>query len=61
MGGQRVLGGGAVGADGGWELDLDLRLGLARLGANQLLTGVHLHLGGAEQVRGDRLLLLLLL
>lgn len=55
------MGGGAVGADGGWELDLDLRLGLARLGANQLLTGVHLHLGGAEQVRGDRLLLLLLL
>lgn len=52
------MGGGAVGADGGWELDLDLRLGLSRLGANQLLTGIDLQLGAAEQVRGDRLLLL---
>lgn len=51
------MGGRAVGADGGWELDLDLRLGLARLGANQRLTGIHLHLGAAEQVRGNWLLL----
>lgn len=57
MGGQCMLGTGAISADGGWILNLDLRLGLARLSTNQLLTGVYLHLGGTQQVRRDRLLL----
>lgn len=57
MGGQCMLGTRAISADGGWILNLDLRLGLARLSTNQLLTGVYLHLGGTQQVWRDRLLL----
>lgn len=51
-----MLGTGSISADGGWVLYLNLRLRLARLSTNQL-TGLYLHLGGAQQVRGGRLLL----
>lgn len=53
-----MLGAGAVSADGGRVLDLDLRLCLAGLGPHQLLPGLHLDLGGAQQVRRGRLGLL---
>lgn len=62
MGDQCMLGTRAISADWGGVLNLNLRLWLARLSANQLLTGLYLHLnlhvGGTQQVRRGRLLLL---
>lgn len=47
---------GTISVDGGLVFYLNLRLRLARLSTNQL-AGLYLNLGGAQQVRGGRLLL----